>query len=116
MAKRKVPEIAERLNHIIQAIDDIFEFTENATYDDFAKDKKTRLAVEKLFEIIGEATYKLPPEFKEKHSGVEWNQMETTRHILVHNYYEVLPEILWNVKEVYLSDLRKKIAKISGSI
>ncbi|WP_168040098.1 HepT-like ribonuclease domain-containing protein [Neolewinella antarctica] len=76
------------------------------------KDKKTRLAVEKSFEIIGEATHKLSTEFKDNHPQVEWKQIETTRHILVHNYYEVLPDILWNVKEVYLADLRSKIAAI----
>ena len=76
------------------------------------EDRKTKLAVEKSFEIIGEATYKLPTAFKNKHSQIEWKQMETTRHILVRNYYEVSPEILWNIKEVYLSELRTKIGSL----
>jgi uncharacterized protein with HEPN domain len=38
--------------------------------------------------------------------------METTRHILVHNYYEVSAEILWNAKELYLKDLKMNIKKI----
>lgn len=58
MAKRKLPEIEERLYHIIQAIDDIFEFTGPLTFESFFANKKTRLAVEKSFEIIGEATFK----------------------------------------------------------
>ena len=102
----------ERLGHILQAIDDIYDFTATQRFEDFVEDRKTRLAVEKSFEIIGEATYKLPSDFKEAHDRIEWKQMETTRHILVHNYYEVAPEILWNAKEVYLEDLRKKIISI----
>ena len=108
----KEPEIIERLAHIVTAIGDVFDFTGAMDFEMFIEDRKTKLAVEKAFEIIGEATYKLPKEFKARHKGIEWRQMETTRHILVHNYYEVLPEILWNVKEVYLTDLRTKVERL----
>ncbi|MBC6996295.1 DUF86 domain-containing protein [Neolewinella lacunae] len=112
MGKRQKPEIQERLSHILAAIDDIFAFTSDMDFEDFVEDRKTRLAVEKLFEIIGEATYQLPADFKLAHREVEWKQMETTRHILVHNYYAVIPSILWNAKEVYLTDLHEKIRKL----
>lgn len=111
MAKRRVPEIKERLTHILKAIDEIFLFTDDMDFAAFSKDRKTMLAIEKLFEIIGEAAYKIDKEFKESHPEIEWAAMEGTRHILVHNYYEVMPKILWDAKELYLPDLRKKIQK-----
>jgi uncharacterized protein with HEPN domain len=116
MAKRSIPEIKERIGHIINAIDEIFLFTEDMTYETFKDDRKTRLAVEKLFEIIGEASFKINKDFKRRYADVEWKEMEGTRHILVHNYYEVIPKVLWDVKEVYLLDLSKKLKSIYQEI
>jgi uncharacterized protein with HEPN domain len=116
MGKKRLPENKERLSHIIKAIDEIFSFTKGMTLDGFKSDRKTLLAVEKLFEIIGEAAYKIDKEFKDNHPNIEWAAIEGTRHILVHNYYEVAPEILWNAKDLYLKDLKKDINKILSGL
>jgi len=112
MAKRKQPAREERLTHILAAIEDIFLFTEHLSFEEFLADRKTRLAVEKLFEIIGEASYKIDLDFKVTHPDVEWEQMEKTRHILVHNYYEIVPKILWDIRILYLPDLHAKLRRI----
>lgn len=116
MVNRKKIENKERLIHILEAIDEIFFFTSSLTLEQFLEDRKTKLAIEKLFEIIGEAAYKIDKKFKDSYPDVEWNSMETTRHILVHNYYEVSAEILWNAKELYLKDLKMNIKKIVNEL
>ena len=50
----------------------------------------------KLVEIIGEATYKLSKDFKEAHPMVPWKMMEGMRHVLVHDYYMISAEKLWD--------------------
>ena len=112
MAKRKLPENKERLHHILKAIDEIFLFTEGITLEAFKSDRKTLLAIEKLFEIIGEAAYKIDKDFKLKYPDIDWSAIEGTRHILVHNYYEVSTEIFWNAKDLFLEDLKKDINSI----
>lgn len=49
----------------------------------------------KLIEIIGEATYKLTPEYRNAHPQLPWKMMEGMRHVLVHDYYKISPSKLW---------------------
>ena len=63
-------------------------------------------------QIIGEATYKLTKEFKETHPEVPWALMEKMRHILVHDYYKILPEALWDVITSDIPTLKPMIEKI----
>lgn len=51
----------------------------------------------KIVEIIGEAAYKITKEFKENHTELPWKQIEGMRHILVHGYFSIIPEVLWDV-------------------
>ena len=106
------PNNEQRLAHITKAVDDIFRFTEDMGFNDFIKDEKTQLAVIKLFEIIGEAAYHLTKDFKSRYPFIEWRQMEGLRHVLVHDYYQIDPDILWNTKQVFLINLKHKLEDI----
>ncbi|MEL6944593.1 MAG: HepT-like ribonuclease domain-containing protein, partial [Bacteroidota bacterium] len=112
MAKRKLPTRRQRLEHINEAIDKLLSFTEDVDYEEFHQDEIKQLAIIKLFEIIGEATYHLDKEFKKENDHIEWAKMEGLRHILVHEYYRVDIEILWNTKELFLNDLGNDIADL----
>ncbi len=48
----------------------------------------------KLVEIIGEVAYKFTAEFKESHATTTWRDIERMRHILVHGYYQVSPDVI----------------------
>ncbi len=50
-----------------------------------------------MIEIIGEASYKLTHSFTEEHPELPWRKIIGMRHILVHGYYSVSPEVLWDV-------------------
>ena len=77
----------ERLNHIIESINNIFEFTNNLSFSDFENNKMLKFAVIKNLEIIGEAANLLTKELKEKHPEIEWHAIIGLRHALVHAYY-----------------------------
>ncbi|MFZ4411926.1 MAG: DUF86 domain-containing protein [Bacteroidales bacterium] len=107
---REKPKNKERLYHIIEAIDNIFEFVEGKSFEVYKTDKILRFAVIKNLEIIGEAAYLLTKDFKTKHNNVEWNEMIGMRHILVHGYYQIRDEIVWETLETELLPLKNKVS------
>jgi uncharacterized protein with HEPN domain len=101
-----------RLEHILQAIDCIFEFTENVTYEDFIANKMLKFAVIKNIEIIGEASYKLTRRFCQEHKEIEWDIIVKMRHVLVHGYYQIENKFAWFVVQNEMQPLKEKIQKI----
>jgi len=59
----------------------------------------------KNFEVIVEAAYHLSFELKEKYVNIDWSRIQGLRHVLVHDYYKINPEILWNTKDDQLYNL-----------
>ncbi|MBO7480711.1 MAG: DUF86 domain-containing protein [Bacteroidales bacterium] len=100
-----------RLEHILAAIDNVFEFTEGVTYEDLIDNKLVYQATVHNVQIIGEAAYKLTQEFKDSHPELCWKDIITMRHILVHDYYTIEPTILWNVIHEDLPPFRVQICK-----
>ncbi len=105
-----------RLEHILQSIDYIFEFTKNVNFDEFETNAMLRFAVIKNLEIIGEAGYKLTVEFREKHPEVEWKLIIGLRHVLVHGYYQIENEMAWEIIQNELHPLRDKVQVIYDNI
>lgn len=107
------PSKKDRLEHIIEAIDRIFRFVENMDYLQFSKNEMAQFAVIKNFEIIGEAAYQLPKEFRlANEEKIEWRKIIAFRHILVHDYYKINTEIVWNSIESKLVSLKEDIQEL----
>lgn len=83
------------LNDIIENVENIFEFTNDKTYEEFIKDKMRVFAVIRCFEVIGEAANFFSIDTKEKFPHVEWRMMADFRNILIHNYFGIDYEVLW---------------------
>ena len=84
-----------RLEHILDAISNVEEFLQGKDYECLLNDKILYYAVVKNVEIVGEAAYMLSLDFKAEHTDTPWNQIEKMRHVLVHGYYQIMPEVLW---------------------
>ena len=106
----------ERLNHIIEAIDNIFEFTGDKDFIQYRQDKILRFAVIKNLEIVGEACYLLTAELREKNKQIEWDEIIRMRHILVHGYYQIKDEIVWQTILTELRPLKEKIADVISDL
>ena len=100
-----------RLEHILEAIESIEEFHAQYTFEDIKKNKLIFYGFTKLVEVIGEAVYMLSTEFRDSHSDVNWRQIERMRHVLVHGYYTIDPESLWDTIEVDIPELKPWIVK-----
>lgn len=101
-----------RLHDIIQAADHIISFTEGLAIEDLKNDKLRYFAVVKNVEIIGEAAYMLSPEFKGAHNNIPWKDIIRMRHVLVHGYATILPEMLWRTALEDVPVLKQQIADI----
>jgi uncharacterized protein with HEPN domain len=106
---REKPKDNERLLHMLEAIDNIFEFVSGKTFEVYKKDKILRFAIIKNLEIIGEAAYLISKDFKSKNDSIEWNDIIGMRHILVHGYYQIKDEIIWATIETELMPLKSKL-------
>ena len=98
-----------RLEHILKAIDNVFEYTKGMDYDGMVNNKILCHAVIYNIQIIGEAAFKLTKEFRDAHPEVEWRDIITMRHVLVHDYYVVDIRLLWNVIGEDLPAFRSQI-------
>jgi uncharacterized protein with HEPN domain len=106
------PSERERLEHIITAIDRIFRFRNQLSYDEFVENEMAQFAIIKNFEIIGEAAYHLPKELKLSNDRIEWRKVIAFRHILVHDYYKINTQIIWNAIENKLMKMKIEVKKI----
>lgn len=106
---REKPKDKTRLLHMLEAIDNLFEFTKGITSEEYKSNKILRFAVIKNLEIIGEAAYLLTKDFRENHPDIEWNAVIGMRHVLVHGYYQIRDEIVWATIQTELQPLKDKI-------
>lgn len=85
---------------ILNCCSNIEEYIGSASYEEFINDKKTVDAVVRNFEIIGEASKLISDELKLANSLIEWRMMTDFRNILIHDYFGIDYEVLWqSVKE-----------------
>lgn len=88
------------------------EFTDDIAFEHFLEDRKTRNAVERNLEIIGEAARRVSQETRANLSDVPWRSVIGLRNVLAHEYGEVRYEILWTVVRSKLPPLIERLETI----
>lgn len=102
------------INDILESIQDIAAFTHGMSYQIFESDKKTKYAVLRCLEVIGEAVNRLPVSLKNSHPEIEWSKIVRSRHIVAHEYTKVDYLIVWRIITVHLSHLKSVLEKIQS--
>ncbi|MFW5760342.1 MAG: DUF86 domain-containing protein [Cyclobacteriaceae bacterium] len=97
------------IDHILQSINNIFEYTKGLSVQDFSDNKMVQDAVIRNFEIIGEATKKVSDDYKQVHFEVPWKAMSGMRDKLIHDYIGVDTAVIWKTIKEDLSPLKKKL-------
>jgi uncharacterized protein with HEPN domain len=106
----------ERLFHILDAINNIEEFTHGLSYEMYINDFKLRLALVKLLEIIGEASNGITEDFQNRFSDVDWSVLNGIRNVLVHEYFGIDYDIIWDSLKNNIPELKEKITKIFNEL
>ena len=86
----------DRLQDILDAIAEIELFLQGVSADQFSADAKTLKAVIANLTIIGEAANHIPPTISIEHPEVPWGYMRAMRNRMVHAYFHVDPQIVWD--------------------
>ncbi|MEP7322225.1 MAG: HepT-like ribonuclease domain-containing protein [Saprospiraceae bacterium] len=84
------------------------------SFDEFIIDKKSKDAVIRNFEIIGEAGNRLPVDFIISNPQIDWNRIRGLRNRIVHDYFGIDFSIIWNIKENYLPILLAELKEINA--
>jgi len=106
------------LTDILERIDRVNSYLAGFTYEEFLQDGKTQDAVVRNLEVIGEAARFIPEDIRQRHPEVPWPQMIALRNRLIHGYFVVDYEIVWDIVTNELPALRKHLEEIleeSGS-
>ena len=105
-------EVRDYLNDILQSIADIRLFISGMSYDQFCADRKTINAVVRSLEIIGEATKKIPADIRIHYPDLPWVEIAGMRDKLIHEYFGVDLEIVWETVRNDLAPLETTIRKV----
>ena len=102
----------EFLSDIREAIQRISAYLAGVEYESFVKDTKTQDAVIRNLEILGEATKNLSEEFRTAHIGVPWKSMAGARDRLIHHYFGVNLDIVWQIVSTELPKVTEQLPNI----
>ena len=91
-----------RLLDIIEYADNVTMLIEGYDLQKLVADKRTYYSVVKNVEVVGEAAYMLTKAFKREHPEIPWKTVQGMRHVLVHGYYKIRPDQLW---ETIITDI-----------
>jgi uncharacterized protein with HEPN domain len=94
---------------ILEAVNSIEEYLLNMTADDFYMDKKTKDAVVRNIEIIGEASNQITPDYKLMHPDVEWREAADLRNKVIHDYSALDYVLLWEIIHLNIPAFKQKI-------
>jgi uncharacterized protein with HEPN domain len=97
------------LSDILQAFRNASQFIEGLSYEEFIADRKTISAVVRELEIVGEATKQLPISIRKKYPDIPWSDMAGMRDKLIHFYFGVDMEIVWETVKVRIPKLEPLI-------
>jgi len=99
----------EFINHILDEIKYLLETSQNLSFESFLKDETLKRAFVRSIEIIGEAVKKIPRKFKEKQQQIEWKKIAGMRDKLIHKYFGVDYNLVWDV-------IKKHIPKLNDDL
>lgn len=103
------PSPLEYLQHIRDEADFLLNATRDVSKPNFMADEVLKRACIRSLEIIGEASKKLPDDFRAENSQVEWRAMAGMRDRLIHAYFGVDYDLVWDVLQHKIPDLYQKV-------
>ena len=102
-----------RIEHVYDCIDEIENALSGIVFEHFSENHVLRIAVVKWLEIIGEAANHISEETKRKYDKIEWTKMIGLRNFVVHEYFGINYETVWQTATVDLQRLKKELNTIN---
>lgn len=104
------------LAHIRDAIKEVERYAKSHTYQQFIDTPWDQAAVVRHLEIIGEAAAQVTSDFKKAHPEIPWRRISDFRNVLIHEYFAIDPQLVWEILEKDIPQLKKEIGKLLSEI
>ena len=105
----------ELLQHIREEVDFVLSVVGNKGHQEVLNDGTLCRAIIRSLEIIGEAAKKISEEFRYNHAEIEWKKLAGTRDKLIHDYFGIDYDIVWNIIQSKLPSLQYAVNDIFNS-
>ncbi len=100
------------LQDILAAVESSDAFVKGMSFEEFRADDKTISAVIRKFEVIGEATKRIPDTIRRQYPDIPWKDMAGMRDRLIHFYFGVYYHLVWAAIKERLPSLKREMGKI----
>ena len=101
-----------RLRHMLDAAKEALEFAVGKSRKDLDDDRMLTLAITKSIEIIGEAATKVTESCKAENDNIPWNDITSMRNRLIHGYFDINLDIVWETIQTDLPELIESLQKV----
>lgn len=105
-------EPLDYLRHIIDECDYLMDASKDIHFDDFLEDGTFQRAFVRSLQIIGDATKMIPEDLRNENPDIEWKKIAGMRDVIVHDYFGVDHQIVWDVIKRHIPILRTKVSNI----
>lgn len=104
------------VKHILDGIEAIEKFSKNINKKTLRSNRLKQSAIIREIEVIGEAVKNISLSLKNKHPEIEWREIVGTRDKMIHHYFGVDLDIVWEIIKNDLPDLKEKILEIKKDL
>ena len=106
------PSLLDFLHHISSECSFVIRNIEGKSKEQVLDDEILTRAIVRSLEIIGEATKKLPSDFRIQYPQINWDEMAGMRDVLIHNYFGIDYDLVWNTIVNDIPDLQNELQRI----
>ena len=100
------------LTDIMTSCAKVLRYTQDITFEELITDERTYDAVLLNLQIIGEAVKHIPLNIREHTSGIEWRKIAGLRDVVAHTYFQIEPEIIWDIGQTKIQPLQKQVQQL----
>jgi uncharacterized protein with HEPN domain len=104
------------IGHILEESDYLLCESANISFSEFEKNAALKRSFVRSLEVIGEAAKNIPDDFRQKHPGIRWKDMAGLRDILIHRYFGINYNLVWDVVKNQIPELKRNIKVIIEEI